>query len=116
MTDVTPPPAPQPTPYASTVEPTSPAVAFERTPYAAAPAGGKVNVLGIVALVLSILWISIPAVVCGHIAMKQIKTRGESGRGFAIASLILGYIGILLGIVVTIILIPVFIIGTVGFV
>ncbi len=81
MSDVTPPPpAPQPTPYAS------------------APAGPKTNTLSIVALILSILWISIPAVICGHIAMGQIKSRGEGGRGLAIASLIIGYIGVLAGL------------------
>ena len=49
--------------------------------------------------------LGIPAVICGHMALKQ--TRSESpgmrprmgGRGMAIAGLIMGYIGILLTIV-----------------
>lgn len=98
MSDVTPPPpAPEPTPYAS------------------APAGPKTNTLSIIALVLSILWISIPAVICGHIAMSQIKTRGEGGRGIAIASLIIGYVGILGGILVAFLaVLPFIIVGTSG--
>jgi hypothetical protein len=37
----------------------------------------------------------IPALILGIIALNQIKTRGESGRGMAIAGIVLGAIGIL---------------------
>lgn len=30
--------------------------------------------------------------ICGHIALSQIKRSGESGRGLAIAGLIIGYV------------------------
>ena len=30
-------------------------------------------------------------IVCGHIALSQIKRTGEGGRGLAIAALIIGY-------------------------
>lgn len=80
MSDVTPPPAaPQPTPYAT------------------APAA-KTNVLAIVSLVLA-FFISLGAVICGHIALSQIKKTGESGRGLAIAGLVLGYLGIAAGLI-----------------
>ena len=81
MSDVTPPPA-----------------APEPTPYAAAPAAGKTNVLAIVSLVLA-FFISLGAVICGHIALSQIKKTGESGRGLAIAGLVLGYIGLVGGLI-----------------
>ncbi len=103
MSDVTPPPAPQP------------AAQPAATPYTSAAVGPKTNTLSIVALVLSILWISLPAVVCGHIAMGQIKSRGEGGRGLAVASLIIGYVGILLGFLFAALLVlPFLIVGTAG--
>ncbi|UYN83338.1 MAG: DUF4190 domain-containing protein [Microcella sp.] len=83
MSDVTPPPAPEPTPYAS------------------APAGPKTNTLAIISLVLA-FFISLGAVICGHIALGQIKRTGEGGRGLAIAGLILGYLGLLVGLLVII--------------
>lgn len=97
MTDAPPPPAPD---YSS--QPSQPAAA-QPNPYASsnpytAPPQGKTNVLAIVSLVLSILWISIPGVVCGHIALNQIKKTGENGRGLAIAGLVVGYVGILGGL------------------
>ena len=44
----------------------------------------------------------IPALVLGIIALNQINTRGESGRGMAIAGIILGAIGILATIILVI--------------
>jgi Domain of unknown function (DUF4190) len=38
---------------------------------------------------------AIPAIVFGSIALKQIKIRGERGRGLAIAGLVLGILGVL---------------------
>jgi peptidyl-prolyl cis-trans isomerase B (cyclophilin B) len=56
------------------------------------------NTLAIVAFVLS-FFASVPAIVCGHIALSQIKRTRESGWGLAVAALILGYIGVLAGII-----------------
>ena len=115
MSDVTPPPAPQsaPNPYAAPAAPNS--YASAPTPYTSLAVGPKINTLSIVALVLSILWISLPAVICGHIAMSQIKTRREGGNGLAIASLIIGYVGILLGVLVAVILVlPLIIVSATG--
>jgi hypothetical protein len=50
-------------------------------------------VLGILGLLLFFGIASIPAVITGHIARKQIKERGEDGDGMALAGLILGWIG-----------------------
>jgi len=48
--------------------------------------------------VLGILWLwwvgSILAVVFGHVALSQIRQRGQGGRGMAIAGLVLGYVGL----------------------
>jgi hypothetical protein len=35
----------------------------------------------------------IPAIICGHMARRQIRLTGEGGDGMALAGLILGYIG-----------------------
>ena len=37
---------------------------------------------------------SLLAVIFGHVALGQIGRRGESGDGFAVAGLVLGYIGL----------------------
>jgi hypothetical protein len=51
------------------------------------------NVMAIIALVSAFL-VPIAPVVCGHIALAQIRRTGERGRGMALAGLILGYIGV----------------------
>jgi hypothetical protein len=51
-------------------------------------------VLGILGLVLFFGVASIPAVILGHIARKQIRERDEDGDGIAMAGLILGWIGV----------------------
>ena len=53
-------------------------------------------------------FISLGAVICGHIALSQIKKTGENGRGLAIAGLILGYLGLIAGLIGTIIWISFF--------
>jgi hypothetical protein len=61
----------------------------------------KTNVLAIVSLV-SAFFVSLAAIITGHIALSQIKKTGEQGRGLAIAGLIIGYIGLVVGIIVVI--------------
>ena len=62
----------------------------------------RTNVLAIVALILGIV-VPIGGIICGHIALSQIKRTGENGHGLALAGTIIGYVltvlGILLGIV-----------------
>jgi uncharacterized protein YacL len=67
-----------------------------------APAAQKTNVLAIVSLV-SAFFISIVGIITGHIALSQIKKTGEQGRGLAIAGLIIGYVGLVIGIIVAIV-------------
>lgn len=79
----------------------------------------KTNVLAIVSLVTSILgWFVgitlFAGIICGHIALSQIKKTKEGGRGLAIAGLIVGYIGIALAviaIILAILLIPAILTG-----
>lgn len=70
----------------------------EPTPYASTPSGAPVakwNVLSIVSLVTSILWLSLVGIITGHIALSQIKKTGEQGRVLAIIGLIVGYLGLI---------------------
>jgi hypothetical protein len=78
-------------------------------PYGQAPYGqpnrsDKYNVLAIVSLV-SAFFISLVAVITGHIALHQIKRTGEQGRALAITGLVLGYLGLIAGVVVFIIIV-----------
>jgi hypothetical protein len=79
--DVTP-PAPPPAPPARP--------SFVRS----APTNG----LAIASVVLGLFWMwwigSVLAVVFGHVALKQIEQSGQSGRGLALAGLVLGYFGL----------------------
>ena len=62
------------------------------------PEDRGVNGLAVAALVLGILWIfwvgSILAAIFGHIGLGQIRRRGQSGRGMALAGVLLGWAGI----------------------
>jgi hypothetical protein len=58
------------------------------------PARAGTNTLAIVAFVLSFFF-AIPGIVCGHVALSQLRRTGERGRGFAIAALVLGYSALL---------------------
>ena len=101
--NVPPPPPAQSAPQYGTNAPAYNAGAplYDAT-YAASPAGQKYNVLAIVSLV-SAFFISIVAIITGHIALSQIKKTGEQGRGLAIAGLIIGYVGLVVGIIVAIV-------------
>ncbi|MBX0301037.1 DUF4190 domain-containing protein [Cryobacterium sp. 1639] len=111
MTDqnppATPPAANQPTPPPAYAPPTAPAygaapaapAAYSDKGYGAPAGGDKYNVLAIISLV-SAFFVSLAAIICGHIALNQIKKTGEKGRGLAIAGLVLGYLGLITGIIV----------------
>jgi len=70
----------------------------DNTTVGAAPP--KYNGFAVASLVLGIVWVywigSILAVVFGHISLRQIKgsEEAQTGRGMAIAGLVLGYIGL----------------------
>lgn len=63
-------------------------------------------ICGILGLVACPFVLSIPAVVCGHMALSRMAQPGVwlGGRGMAIAGLVMGYLGILciLGFVILI--------------
>ena len=103
----TPATSPEPLPPATTAGPVVPsapapgAAPVARYP-APAPAEPPHNVLAWVSLGLGLGFVvlgtiaSIAAVICGHIARAQIRTRGEQGANAALWGLILGYAGIAL--------------------
>jgi Domain of unknown function (DUF4190) len=68
----------------------------------------RTNPLAIASLVCGIgqillgLIAGIPGIILGFIALNQIKTKGEGGRGLAIAGIVLGFIGVALFLVVII--------------
>lgn len=74
------------------------------TPYDSSAPVQKTNVLAIVALILGIV-VPIGGIICGPIALGQIKRTGENGRGLALAGLVigivltLGYILLVVGVV-----------------
>lgn len=107
------PPAYQPPPAAPAAAPAAepaaaPAYQQQQAPYGQQPYGQqpygapteKYNVLAIVSFVTGVLFISLVAIITGHLALSQINKTQEKGRGLAIAGLVLGYAGILLGILV----------------
>jgi len=54
------------------------------------------NIMALVGFILSVAGFAtgitvIPGIVLSHIGMSQMKRTGESGRGFALAGLIVGY-------------------------
>lgn len=83
-------------------------------PLVAGPGATQSNVLAIVSLVCAVLFLgglgSVLAVILGHVSLSQIKRSGgsESGRGFAIAGLVIGYLGILAMVVVIVAVLPMF--------
>ncbi len=66
------------------------------------PAGARTNGLAIASMVLGIVWLwwigSILALVFGYVALGQIRQRHEGGRGMAIAGIVLGWVGVVTGI------------------
>jgi hypothetical protein len=67
------------------------------------------NGLAVASMVLGIVWIywigSILAVIFGAVALKQMKARGQSGRGMATAGLILGIVGLITLLIVIVIIV-----------
>jgi len=63
----------------------------------------KLNTLAVVSLASGLTLLgSVSAIITGHISLAQLKDSKESGRGLAIAGLVLGYAGIAFGILFTI--------------
>lgn len=62
------------------------------------PLPQRTSGLAITSFVLSLCCLGLPGVICGHIALSQIKKAGGAlkGSGLAIAALVLGYVGMVL--------------------
>ena len=57
----------------------------------------KYNLFSLISFI-SAFFMSVLAVVMGHMALSEIRKTGERGRGLALAGLILGYLGTLAGL------------------
>ena len=78
-------------------------------------AAPKTNGLAIAAFVLSLLGFGILPVVFGHFALAQIKRSGDSGTGFAIAGLVIGYLSIAAYVLIALaVIIPLIAVGASG--
>jgi Domain of unknown function (DUF4190) len=82
--------------------------------YPAAPRNNRVAiaalVCGVAQFVLGLLIVgnivlAIPAIICGAIGLKQTRQRGESGRGMAIAGLVLGILGVVYFAIIVVVLV-----------
>ncbi|HVL61701.1 MAG TPA: DUF4190 domain-containing protein [Microbacterium sp.] len=91
MTDSAPPPAPAPQPTP--------------TPAPAPGATEKWNVLSIVAFVIVFFGFSLVSIILGFIGLSQVKKTGERGRGLALWAIVLGFVSIIIGIIVSIIVV-----------
>lgn len=107
-------PAPQPAPVAGApVPPQGPGAPVPpyQQPGAQVPAPqAPMNPLALVSFIGS-FFIGLVGVICGHIALKQIKRDGGRGRGFALAGTIIGYVSVASGIIASIFLIVTLVTG-----
>lgn len=100
-------PAPKPTregygPPAAAPVPPDPYGSPQQQPvYAGHQQQPPLNTLAVISFV-SAFFVSLVAVVLGHLALGRIKRTGERGRGLAIAGLVLGYAGCIIGAVMII--------------
>jgi hypothetical protein len=70
------------------------------TSHAVSPtsASTSTNGLAIASLVTSLLGISLVGVILGHVSRKQIRETGQGGWGLSTAGLVLGYLGLVGGL------------------
>jgi hypothetical protein len=81
----------------SDVPPPPPAApAYASTPAAPVNPG---KTMGIIALVLSILPFQLIGIILGFVALSQSKKAGQK-NGFALAAIIIGFIGLIIGLIV----------------
>lgn len=59
----------------------------------AVPTGGT-NTPALLSLIFGLLGSGVVPIVLGHVALSQIRRTGETGRGMAIAGIVLGWVGI----------------------
>lgn len=93
-------------PYPSQYQPYQPAgvAPYPGYPQQYTPGINPTNPFAIASLIVSLVGLGLIAVILGHIALAQIKRSNgyEQGHGLAIAGLVIGYIEIALGIIVSI--------------
>ncbi|MEY9850731.1 DUF4190 domain-containing protein [Leifsonia sp. NPDC056665] len=65
------------------------------------PAQPGYNTMSIVAFILA-FFVSIVGIILGFVALSQIKRTGEQGRGLALAAVIIGFVEVAIGILVSI--------------
>ncbi len=107
--------APQPAPVAGAPVPPqgpgAPVPPYQQQPGAQVPVPqAPMNPLALVSFIGS-FFIGLVGVICGHIALKQIKRDGSRGRGFALAGTIIGYVSVATGIIATIVIIVTLVTG-----
>ena len=124
MTDfgTPPPPPPPPPPPGGAAQPSGWWLASDGNWYPhqhwSPPAPARTNPFAITSLVLGVVWIywvgSILAIVFGHVALRQIARSDdqESGRGMAIAGLVLGYLGLAAGALMVAFVVAIATLGT----
>lgn len=71
-------------------------VGSRREPTSGPLGPNPVNMLAVIALV-SAFFVSLAAVIMGHIALSQIKRTHERGWALAVTALVLGYLGLAAG-------------------
>ncbi|MEA9984519.1 MULTISPECIES: DUF4190 domain-containing protein [Subtercola] len=69
------------------------------------PVAQKTNILAIVGLVLSIIGFTVIGIILGFVGLNQIKKTGESGRGIAIAAIIVGFAELIIGAIYIVVVI-----------
>lgn len=62
-----------------------------------------INPLAVASLVLGLCGLAALPVVLGHVALRQIRSRGEDGTGLAITGLVLGYLQVGLYLIVALV-------------
>lgn len=78
------------------------AFASLRDPNAPPVSGPPLNTMSVWSFVLAQFGLccgfpAIPAIICGVVSLRQIRARGERGRGLAVSGIILGVCGLALG-------------------
>ncbi len=77
----------------------------------AVPQNTKTNGIAIAALITS-FFVSVLGIILGFVALSQIKTSGEQGRGLALAGIIIGFVSV--GITLLVLIISAVVAASVG--
>lgn len=88
--------------------PAAPPQVYQQMPFGAQrPTNGLAMAALICGLCQIFFWVltGVPAIVLGHLARRQIRQTGEAGDGMALTGMILGYIGLALAVLFTVIIV-----------